>query len=1446
MADSLVVGTLQAILTLDSAEFESGIRKVSPSLQSLSKDLGSIGRQAVDIGKDFTVAFTVPIVGALGASAKAAIDFESSFAGVKKTVEATEPEFAAMAAQLRELATTIPVSVDELNRLAEAAGALGIPKEEIVDFARVMAELGVTTNLTADQAAESIAKIQNIFGAAGQETENFASTLVALGNAGASTETQILEMATRIAGAGATFGLSQAQVLGFANALASLGLEAEGGGSAISRTFRDIARAVSEGGAELEKFATVANRSTTEFATLFKEDAAQAMVLFIEGLGRIRDTGGDLIGTLDSLGITEARQVDTLQRVAGAAKMVGESLSAAGDEWRKNTALTEEAAERFKTTESQLTLLWNRIKDVAITFGNALLPMIQAAIGVLNSLIPVLEGVSNIFASLPLPIQASVVGLGLLVAAIGPALIIFGQMALGAQALTLAFTTTGVATRALALIIPALNAAFPTFIALASAATAQFGLFSGASAALAGTLQGVAYFALGVGAAFAGWKIGEWIGETSGLTDGLGKVYAKLGELVHLLPEGTAAQYDATQAAMRLHEATEKQTGGFDAAAAAAKRLRDQISGTGLAKDVQELSKILNEQLSLGPLDPGVFQRVAEAAENLKKQGIALTPELQKIVEQYEAMHRTGTDAAGATNLLTDAQKQYNAAVKAIVDELSGRNAVELAHQWSDALTALSKQGIQLSTEDWGKFTEIVAAAVDAMQRAGREIPAAWQTIANTVHTDQMLQDMRDLIGENSKYIEINRQLPLILSEVAVSGEAAMKALPFIGERIDLTPLFEYTDGTEALADLWSQLLKLELGKIHEQAAQLRDLGDAFQFLGSTLDGSAGQLVSGIGRVIQAFADWDQASKTAAATGKEIQASFAGVAAGIVDGVSAIIQATEGGGNAALNTMSGAMAGLSAGLNPQLMAVTQGWSAAIGLAAGAMVGLTRSMQDGTAAIEDYKQAVALAREFTADLSDAFLDGADAADLIRVGVDNTSRSIAAIDQVYEDLGILGSGESVIDALNRAVREGPEAVQRILDNINALMDKHAQIMQNWAEGVATFTAGLTERIDGFARSMEGVTEVTEETQASFTLLTEYVTNAFAIILTQSGSAIQALSAIQGPLDQLIELQQRLGLEGTETFQHLADVSAVIKANQDIFDSIAGLQQMMQGLAQATILTSEDMQRFGRDAAALFGELITRGVDANTAMALMQPTLQALWEHQQKFGDITDEATLALLAQAEAAGMVGEEQKSINAQILDAVLGVKAGIEGVEAAIRRLPAAFAEATTAAQALNNEFSRFPDSIPSPGTPTGGVAVPKFHTGGVITAHRGLFVGDLLSDERLVKMQTGEGVLSRFATSMLGGARTVNALNTDPWGAVQRLASQTMATPSLGTASAPLSSGGMTIGDIHITVNAPGGDPALVAQASKSGLMAALDELEQGGPAASRYRRVHQQIVVS
>lgn len=587
MANSAVVGLLRALLVADTAEFEKGMARASKSAQSWSKDLASISRQAQAVGSALTKTVTLPLVGLATASAKAAIDFESSFAGVRKTIDGTEEDFAKLSQQFRDLAKTIPVDVNELNRLGEAAGALGIPKESVKDFVEVMAKLGVTTNLTSDQAADAIARIQNIFGAAGKDTEKLASTLVALGNAGASTEKEIVEMAQRIAGAGHSIGLSQAQVLSFASTLASVGINAEAGGSAISRIFLKMNDAVMDGGDALKEWARVAGVSVSKFKDVFQKDAAQATLLFVEGLQRLKQAGENTNGTMEGLIGKNIILKDTLNRLSGSGKLLADQLAIGNKAWDENNALSKEAAERFKTTASQMQLLWNRVRDVGITLGNALLPAIRSLVELLGNLIPIIDAGAKWFAALPEPIQTAGIGLVGLVAAAGPVLFIFGQLAGSLKSIIDLFGKKGLATRVL---------------------TGQVGVLGTAMTILSRTVSVL-------GAAFTGWSIGRWIGETTGLTDkvewlsgrimGLTDAQIAAGMAARKQAEAHRLQAEATQDTVNVSDQLSKAMSAADKAATQTQAAMDGLNAstktkTKVDKDAEkaakELKKAIEEQ----------------------------------------------------------------------------------------------------------------------------------------------------------------------------------------------------------------------------------------------------------------------------------------------------------------------------------------------------------------------------------------------------------------------------------------------------------------------------------------------------------------------------------------------------------------------------------------------------------------------------------------------------------------------------------------------------------------------------------------------------------------------------------------------------------------------------------------------------------------------------------
>ncbi|HLS55743.1 MAG TPA: phage tail tape measure protein [Zeimonas sp.] len=389
--------------------------------------LEHMGKRMEAVGKTMSVAVTAPIVAGFTAIIKAGSSFESAFAGVRKTVDASEQEFQALRDAIRAMAKEIPASREEIAGVMEAAGQLGISTEHLVSFTKTMVNLGVATNMSAEEAAMSLARLANITQMPQSEFDRLGATVVHLGNNLATTESEIVEMGLRIAGAGKQVGLTEAQILGFAGALSSVGIRAEAGGSAISRFMIQMASAVTEGGDQLATFAEVAGMSADQFARAFRDDPAEAMTRFIEGLSAISQAGGDTFGVLESLGITEIRLRDAILRLAGADGVLRESLALSAQGWEENLALTEEARRRYETVGSQWQILKNRATDLLVTLYDALRPALIAVLTVGIQLIDWAQAGVAWFAQLDPRIRMTAVAIAALVAGIGPMLVVGGK-----------------------------------------------------------------------------------------------------------------------------------------------------------------------------------------------------------------------------------------------------------------------------------------------------------------------------------------------------------------------------------------------------------------------------------------------------------------------------------------------------------------------------------------------------------------------------------------------------------------------------------------------------------------------------------------------------------------------------------------------------------------------------------------------------------------------------------------------------------------------------------------------------------------------------------------------------------------------------------------------------------------------------------------------------------
>lgn len=725
----------KVILSATAKEYVREFEKAAKATRDLGSETDKLSKQRdafQQLGRGAVLAGAA-ITAATALSVKAAIDWESAWTGVTKTVDGSTQEMAALEDELRSLTAVLPATHEEIAGVAEAAGQLGVQRENIAAFTKTMVDLAETTNLTADEAATSIAQLMNVMQTAPEDVDNLGAALVALGNDGASTERDIVQMAQRIAGAGKIVGLSEAEVLGFANALASVGIEAEAGGTAISRIMTDIAISVSQGGDELAAFAEVAGLSSEQFQQAFNQDPANAIATFIEGLARIDAAGGDVFKTLDDLGQSDIRVSQALLGMANSGDLLRKSLNLGAEAWDDNLALIEEARKRYATTEAQLQMMTNSVNDAAIDLGTVFLPAVKSAADAIG-------GLAQMFSGLPEPAQGLIGIMGGVAGVValtgGAALLAVPKIAefrvalatLGTTAGRLAFIGGGVTIAITALVAVVGSLAAAQAEASAKAEDYAGALNSGADAARDLAIQNLAVekslVGLNFGSAFDNAeKLGVSLETVTEAASGNAKALKELNEVLDVATGGgSAAQemaddlgismLDLAQSAGTLRDAVQAETDGL----ARGKEIREQT------KEATDENTESTKSAAEAYLD------AAGGAEEL-------TSELQKLLSKINEANGVGQDAV-STNA------RYKTALAGIAGEVERqREEFEKTNGTLDGFNLSLDQNTVAGAENAAMLSDVAGAAQDA---AKAQYDVDVTTMSAKEATDKYAQTLAD------------------------------------------------------------------------------------------------------------------------------------------------------------------------------------------------------------------------------------------------------------------------------------------------------------------------------------------------------------------------------------------------------------------------------------------------------------------------------------------------------------------------------------------------------------------------------------------------------------------------------------------------------------------------------------------------------------------------------
>lgn len=749
--------------------FSGKMEALGKNLVKSGDHIQTFGKKVSDFGGTLTKGVSAPLIASAGFALKAAIDYETAFAGVKKTVDGTPQQFDKLSASIREMAKEMPSSAVEIANVAEAAGQLGVPIGAIKDFSKTMINLGVSTNLSSEEAASSIAKIGNIMQVSGKDlgtwSAHFGSAVVDLGNHFATTERDIVEMTNRLAAGGKLAGLTTPEILGLATAMSSVGIEAEAGGTAMNQTLTGIGKAVAGVGKgakeKLQLIASTAGMTAEQFSTAWKQKPAEALQAFIKGLQKAHEEGKNMDGILAELDMSGIRQGNMLKSLASASDKMGEAVRRSNSAWKENTALTTEAQKRYETTESQLKIFKNQITDLAIEFGGPLLKAMNSGLQAAKPWIQKLADMAKAFSEMSESQQQNIIKWGLLAAGAGPALSILGKGigVIGGITKGIGFLTQGIGKVGGGLSV--LGKTFELFkqgnslsSAFKTATTAITA--TGAAAKSAATSTSLWSKALGFLTSPAGWITGG------------------------LLIGGVATKYalDAQEAEKRTHlwgtavnELQSKELSGlYDKVQEANKAMMD--FGSGSTKSVEEVRKSVQ----------GLGQDIANLVDKNTQKKIELADKLGLSKESQQAImegaERTKTVVSDLTGQITDI---YQRAADQHRDITKEEQRIVTANQ--NELINIQLKNMKYSGDERVAITKAINGEISGLNReqAQRSLSELlkWMADEKKAYDDRkkLLKDALDGIkGTDAESVAARKKVTAELQQIEADHNAKMEA----------------------------------------------------------------------------------------------------------------------------------------------------------------------------------------------------------------------------------------------------------------------------------------------------------------------------------------------------------------------------------------------------------------------------------------------------------------------------------------------------------------------------------------------------------------------------------------------------------------------------------------------------------------------------------------------
>lgn len=377
----------------------TGVDKLSPMLGGARKSVAGFRKtlESSSLSKGFSLgdiakggAFAMPFI----AGAKAAIEFESAMADVRKVVDFDSPaQFKQMGDDVIRMSTKLPMAATGIAAIVAAGGQAGLARGELTRFAEDAVKMGIAFDSTAEESGDMMAKWRTSFRLTQDQVVALADKINYLSNNGPATAKQISSIVTRIGPLGEVAGLASGQIAAMGATLAGMGVQEEVAATGMKNFMLTLTAGASATKQQQQVFKAL-RMDAKKVAVDMQKDAQGTIVRILTAISKVDKTKqASVLQTLfgrESIGAI-APMLNNLD-------LLKKNFENVGDETKYAGSMNKEYEARAATTANNIQLLQNRVVATGNAIGSVLLPPIN---GFINAAGPVIDQTTSLIQANP-------------------------------------------------------------------------------------------------------------------------------------------------------------------------------------------------------------------------------------------------------------------------------------------------------------------------------------------------------------------------------------------------------------------------------------------------------------------------------------------------------------------------------------------------------------------------------------------------------------------------------------------------------------------------------------------------------------------------------------------------------------------------------------------------------------------------------------------------------------------------------------------------------------------------------------------------------------------------------------------------------------------------------------------------------------------------------------